>query len=266
MHIRCYTKRVKHYAIIFDLDGTAIDSPRQKLPSAGLIRAVGKLQPEYYLCAATGRVWTFAKPVLTSLHLTDPCIISAGTQICDPRSGKILWQKVIPDRALADVISVLKEFPEYKVLHNDGTEEDYFHGGVSPSAFVHTEPVYFLEQVFVPDHIAVKIYEKLQRIPDVTCVMVIAQKPGTRDLHVINHAATKEHAVAELIQRIGVDRTNTIGIGDSHNDIHLFRGVEKKIAMGNSIKELKDMADEIIGTAADDGLATYFKRLSFYNE
>lgn len=82
---------MKKHAVIFDLDGTAIDSPKQKFPSKKLINAIDRLKEKYYFCAATGRVWTFAKPVLQGLHLTDPSIISAGTQICDPVTGKILW-------------------------------------------------------------------------------------------------------------------------------------------------------------------------------
>jgi hydroxymethylpyrimidine pyrophosphatase-like HAD family hydrolase len=70
---------VKDNAIIFDIDGTAINSPEQKIPSEKLVRVIEQLKAKYYLSAAIGRVWSFAKHVLHGLHLTDPCIISAGT-------------------------------------------------------------------------------------------------------------------------------------------------------------------------------------------
>src|SRR5689334_14735387 len=199
---------MKQGVIIFDLDGTAIDSPKQKTPSTKLVDAIGKLEKTYYLCSATGRVWSFAKHVLQGMHLTDPCIISAGTQICNPVTGEILWQKVIPEKSLQEVLKVLQQYPDYKLLSNDGTEDDYFHGGVSPKDFKTKEPVYFLEQTFIPDTTAVEIYEKLKKIDGVTCVMVIAQKPGTRDLHILNAAATKEHAVAELLKILNVKKQN----------------------------------------------------------
>src|SRR5688572_7798491 len=126
---------MKKRVIIFDLDGTALDSPSQKVPSAKLIDAIGQLEDKYYLSSATGRVWSFAKHVLQGMHLVDPCIISAGTQICNPTTGEILWQKVIPEDSLEQVLSVLQQYPDYKLLHNDGTEDDYFHGGVSPQNF-----------------------------------------------------------------------------------------------------------------------------------
>lgn len=252
---------MKNRAIIFDLDGTALDSPGQKMPSDKLVKAVANLKDTYYLSAATGRVWSFGKHVMQGMHLVDPSIISAGTQICNPVTGDILWQKVIPDKSLENVLHVFRQYPEYKLLHNDGTEDDYFYGGVSPKDFVAKDPVYFLEQVFVPDRTAVEIYEKLRKIEGITCVMVIAQKPGTRDMHVLNEFATKEHAVAELLNILHIKKENTIGIGDSHNDVHLFNAVEYKVAMGNAIQELKDRADKVIGPASEDGLAEYLLTL-----
>lgn len=47
---------MKNKAIIFDIDGTAINSPAQKTPSKQLIKAVREIEKDYYICAATGRV------------------------------------------------------------------------------------------------------------------------------------------------------------------------------------------------------------------
>lgn len=256
---------MKNYAIIFDLDGTAIDSPDKKLPSQKLIDAVAQVKESYCLSAATGRVWSFAKPVLQSLKLVDPSIISAGTQICNPVTGEILWQKVVNEDSLREVIELLKQYPEYKLLYNDGTENDYFYGGFFPQDFTAKEPVYFLEQVFVPDSIAIEIHNKLNQVKGVVCVMVVAQKPGCRDLHIINSSATKEHAIAELLKILKITRENTIGIGDGHNDIHLFNAVNYKVAMGNAVPALKEIANEVVGSVKDDGMAEYLKTLNRNN-
>lgn len=248
-------------AIIFDLDGTAIDSPEQKLPSDDLVKEVKRLGDKYFFCAATGRVWTFAKPVLQALNLKDLSIISAGTQICNPSTGEIVWQKNLEQEALGEAISVFRQYPDWKLLYNDGTEDDYFNGGVFPDKFVNKEPVYFLEQVFVPDETAKEIYQKLVDIKGVAAVMVVAQKPGCRDIHVINSQATKEYSIAELLKLLGVDRENTIGIGDGYNDIHLFNAVKYRVAMGNAVPELKKSADTIIKPANEDGMADYLRSL-----
>ena len=252
---------MKDKAIIFDIDGTAIDSPEQRLPSEKLVKAIKKIKDSYFLSAATGRVWSFAKPVLHDLNLTDPCIISAGTQICDPQSGKILWQKNIDQNALKKALKILIEYPNYKLLYNDGTQDDYLYGGYYPKNVTIDGPVYFLEQIFIPNEIAPEIHKKLLAIPEITCVKAVAQRPGMSDLHIINKSATKEHAVTELLKTINVTREKTIGIGDGHNDIHLFNAVHHKVAMANAVSVLKEKADQVIGSVKNEGLATYLQSL-----
>lgn len=248
-------------AIIFDLDGTAIDSPTQKLPTNSLIDVIQRIKDIYYLSAATGRVWTFAKPVLQGLKLTDPCIISAGTQICDPVTGKILWEKTMEESSLYKALEIFKQYPEFKLLSNDGTENDYLYGGILPKDFTVKEPIYFLEQIFVPDMIAKEICDKLNTINGIICVMVVAQRPGCRDLHIINKFATKEHTIGELLKLLHITKKDTIGIGDGYNDIHLFNAVNYKVAMGNAVPELKSVADKVIDSVKNDGMAEYLKTL-----
>ncbi len=252
---------MKSKAIIFDLDGTAVDSPVQKLPNKKLIMAIKDLHPKYFLSAATGRCWTFAKNIIQALELEDLCIVSGGTQICDPKTGEIVWQKDITSQALEKVISIFSENGQQKLIFNDYTEDDYFNGGVYPKDFDLTQRVNWLSQSFVPDELAMKLHKKLDSIEGISCVMVVSQNHGCRDLHIVNSAATKEHAITELLSRLGVNKENSIGIGDGHNDIHLFNAVGTKVAMGNAVNDLKEQADLIIGGVKQDGLAEYFETL-----
>ncbi len=253
---------MKKSAIIFDIDGTAIDSPVQKIPTERLINAVSLASQNYYLCAATGRAWSFAKPVLKGLKLIDPCIISGGTQICDPGSGKIFWQCDIEPANLDAVIAIAKQFPDQKVLFNDYTDEDYLYGGFLPKDLHINEDVYMFNIKLVPPEIAQKIVEKISLVNGLTCIKIIAQRPELNDIHILNNQATKEHAIAELINMLKIDRENTIGVGDGHNDIHLFNGVRHKIAVENAVPEIKSIADEIIGNVKDDGFAAYLETLT----
>lgn len=252
---------MKNQVIIFDIDGTAINSPVQKLPSKQLVEVINQLKKKYYFCAATGRVWTFAKGILQDLNLVDPCIISAGTQICNPQTGAIFDEKLIPNKSLKLAIKILQQNPSYKLLYNDYPENDYLFGGIDPEKFIARENVYFLEQIFVPEDIALETFQKLNMIEGITCVMVVAQKPGLKDLHIINKNATKEHAIVKLLRRLNINIKDTIGIGDGHNDIHLFNAVHYKVAVGNAVPELKERADLIVDSVENDGMAKYLKTL-----
>lgn len=252
---------MKKEAIIFDLDGTALDSPIEKLPSDELVSVVNKLKDYYFLCAATGRCWTFAKDVIGKLDLEDLCIISGGTQICNPKTGEVVWQKDISLQALSQVVKIFSKNGEQRLIFNDYTEEDYFSGGTYPRDFDVNKKVNWMSQSFVPDEKAIELHAELDKVEGITCVMVVSQEPGCRDLHIVNEEATKEHAIAELLKRIGVARENTTGIGDGHNDLHIFNAVNKKVAMGNAVEDLKNRADLVIDSVKNDGLAMYLETL-----
>lgn len=247
--------------IITDLDRTAVDSPDQKHPSERLVSAIQKLDDKYYVCAATGRSRSFALPLMQEMKLHHPCIVAGGTSIVDPTTGKLLWQQAIEAKSLTPILEIMKD-SGFKILFDDYTEEDYLCGGWSFERIANIKEAYFLELVFVPEKDAHSLAKKFHKIPNITATVVTAQRPGKCDIHIINEQATKEHAISELCKMLGVDQSRSIGIGDGHNDLHLFQGVTYKVAMGNAVKELKDASDEVIGSIQEDGLAEYFEKLA----
>ena len=60
---------------------------------------------------------------------------------------------------------------------------------------------------------------------------------------------------------LGIPKEATIGMGDGDNDTHLFKGVSKKVAMGNAIELLKLQADIICDTVDQNGLARLIEEL-----
>lgn len=253
---------MKTKALIFDIDGTAINSPEQKSPSQRLINAIRVVEDKFYVCAATGRVWPFVEHIIRALKLTDPCIISGGTQIINPVTEEILWQADMQKADCEAALKIMQQYPDYLIIYNEYTEDDYLHGGTPPDEVKLNHPVYILEQKFIPASIGPEIIAKLSMVEGVSCTLVTAQKPDMVDIHVTSRGATKEHTIGRLLEIIKMNKADTLGFGDGHNDIHLFNAVGYKVAMDNAEKELKEMADEIIGHVADDSLAEYLEKLA----
>ncbi len=202
----------KNKAIIFDVDGTVVDSPTQKLPTNRMINSFEQVRDNYYLCAATGRPWTFAKDIVQSLT-TDPCIVAGGTQIRSI-TGEVLWECDIPKEALSVIRDVIETYPEHSLLFNDYEESAYLDDkGVKTSDIEWDNPLYFLELIFVPEHRARELKDRFDQIDGVVCTMVVAQRESMKDLHITNEFATKEHAITELLKIIQVDVDQTIGVG-----------------------------------------------------
>lgn len=253
---------MRNKAIIFDLDGTAVDSPIHNLPSERLVRAVGALQKDYWMCAATGRGWSYGKDVLHALKLEDPCVIAGGTQICNPRTGEILWQKNMEMSDVEKVLEIFRRYPEEAMLFNDYTLDDYLSKNFKVKDCVVGGDVFFLELVDLPEELARNIAGELKKIKGVACIVPVGQHNKAHlDIHAINALATKEQAIGELLKIIGVEKENSTGVGDASNDLDLFSAVGDRVAMDNAVAELKMRADNVIGSIKDDGLATYLESL-----
>ncbi len=247
---------MKYKAIIFDLDGTAIPNVPNGLPSPELIEAVKEAQSSIKLCAATGRPITNAKPILSALNLKDPCVISAGTQIVNPLTDEILWEAVIEPVDVTKILEVCKPYHYEILVRNELMGE----GGaaVDRDAIDGHVNVMYIMGCAEPD--AEAILEELEKIANITAAGVTSWTHEGVDIHITHKEATKEHAVGELLNILGLDKAEVVGVGDANNDVHLFEAVGHKVAMGNGTDKLKSLADEVIDSVDDNGLAKFIHK------
>lgn len=74
-------------------------------------------------------------------------------------------------------------------------------------------------------------------------------------------SATKENAVTELSKVTGIETQDIIAFGDDYIDIKMLSVCGKGIAVRNAIKEVKEIADEVIDTNDNDGIAKYLSAI-----
>jgi Cof subfamily protein (haloacid dehalogenase superfamily) len=80
-------------------------------------------------------------------------------------------------------------------------------------------------------------------------------------LQIMSKKASKENAVQLLCNRYGIRHEEIICFGDDHNDIGLFQVSGYSVAMGNAIKDLKDICNEVTLSNDEDGVARVLERL-----
>jgi len=76
------------------------------------------------------------------------------------------------------------------------------------------------------------------------CECVCTEYPG-RDLSILDllpPGVSKGWALARLAGRLGVDRKETMAIGDNWNDVNMLEWAGQAIVMGNAAQELRTMA------------------------
>jgi HAD superfamily hydrolase (TIGR01484 family) len=248
---------VKYDAIIFDLDGTAVPSTPSGMPSKQIVDIVDKSKNDIHLCAATGRSWQMASRIINALELVDPCIVSGGAMIIDPIQETILWEETIPGEVVRKLLSIAKSHG-FDIAYAKGLDTVVNHDPHASNLSGALNVFYFMN---VPMRSADIILGEISSIPEVTVSKALSwELEGGVDLHVTNKNSTKEHAVIELCKILDIDREKAAGVGDGHNDIHLFNAVGTKVAMGNAVLELKEAADLVIKSLEEDGLADFINK------
>lgn len=81
---------------------------------------------------------------------------------------------------------------------------------------------------------------------------------GESDGEVCEAGTTKGSAIELLLDHLGADAADAIGVGDSWNDVEMFEVVGHAVAMGNAHPELKALADSVTTDVGDDGVYNAF--------
>lgn len=72
---------------------------------------------------------------------------------------------------------------------------------------------------------------------------------------------TKENAMSLICSTYKKTNKDIIAFGDDYADIEMLRFAGIGVAMGNSIEEVKKVADIVIGTNEEDGIAVYLEKI-----
>lgn len=90
----------------------------------------------------------------------------------------------------------------------------------------------------------------LEANPEITCV-----SGGFNNLEFTKRGVTKGTALLRLAKLLEIDPEATMAIGDSENDLSMIEAAGIGVAMGNAQEVVKDHADFMTGTNAEDGVA-----------
>lgn len=83
-------------------------------------------------------------------------------------------------------------------------------------------------------------------------------------IEILNRGEGKGRGLVELKRYLGLSTQDVMCIGDSENDLSMFRESGYKVAMYNAIDKLKEVADFITLRNDEDGVAFAIKKLLQY--
>lgn len=261
----------KYKLIVSDYDGTLAGVEHIVTPKVA--EAVKKwIDSGRHFVIATGRQYLMVDDDCHKLELKDPVIVRGGAEIIDPKTGNILDKEYISK----DIIEKIQDIVDSSNLFNYSMDVDdaiytnfeFRYKDVFPKIKFKDFSEFNLKDI-AKFHLKPKDDEE-PGLDDV----ITEIKTQFPELHVVathNHfgkgwdvtsvRATKLYAVVKVMEMLDLQRENIVGVGDSYNDFPLLEAAELKVAMGNGIDEIKAIADVVISSNSDDGMAELINKL-----
>ncbi len=80
-------------------------------------------------------------------------------------------------------------------------------------------------------------------------------------LEFFNKDCSKDRAIKLICQRYGIEKEETVAIGDGNNDLEMLLGAGLGVAMANASQFLKEKAKKVIASCDEDGVALFLEEL-----
>jgi hydroxymethylpyrimidine pyrophosphatase-like HAD family hydrolase len=165
----------------------------------------------------------------------------------------IVHEVLLPKEIIPKIYEVCQNLHVSSMLYNG--EEDILASDPDPNTKVLSIYVPQIE----PER-ADAVVEALKVLPGVNVQKLNAWDKRFMSIDVTSENASKLHGIVEVARILNIKTEDMIGVGDGYNDFPLLLACGLKIAMGNAVPELKEIADFVAPSVYDDGVATVIEK------
>lgn len=270
---------------VTDLDGTLLNA-KKEIPPFTVRTIQNIIENGDYFTIASARTPATVVPMLAEIPINAPAVLMNGVILFDLKKRSALKVEYIPDHAALQVVQAFEKHRRYGFLYhysrdaievhyrnlNSLCEQEFYtiRKGKAYKKFVQTENFYSLIDGKVVYFAVIGSYEELEPlsksiadIPEIDFVFykdVYAQDVYYLEIYSVK--ANKENGVRNLKRFVSCGRT--VVFGDNYNDMEMFRCADECYAVSNGVPELLQMANGIIPSNEEEGVA--HKLMEFLTE
>lgn len=254
----------KFKLIAADMDGTLLDDKYRVRPE--LLAAIEKCRARGIdLVLATGRLYPSVLPYVKDLGVTLPVIASNGAVVKDPGTGELLYHVPVDKDFAVEALRLTKSDTAQRFVN---IRDKFYTDAPEETSRMYSEAlkidfirVLNLEEAVTEDPTMVVIRDREEEIARMTellrqelgdKVYLANSKPFFLDIN--NRRISKGSAITFLCQKLQVDLSEVIAIGDGWNDLEMFRAVGMGAAVANAPDQLKKTADYVCSLPSYQGV------------
>ena len=270
---------MKYKLLALDVDGTLLGSNHSLCDRT--VDAIAEAEAAgLSVCLATGRSYVETLPTWKQLSLRrpyQPMIVIGGAMVCEPDTGRTLYQKTIPRSIACEFADALGQAGHSAMAIVDSWRYgvDYF---VTEYGDVHAAQRDWFSKMDVKVR-QVPSLAKADDMPDplrITAVVqddqaeqlatelksrfdgqlnihaIVAPNYGVTIVEAFARRANKSTALTYVAQAAGIAPAQIVAVGDDVNDLAMIRGAGLGAAMPNATEWVRKVADYSITTTLAD--------------
>jgi Cof subfamily protein (haloacid dehalogenase superfamily) len=263
--------------LALDLDGTVIDDSLTISPAvrSAIQSAIAR---GVHVAIATGRMFRATLPYARELGVRGPIVCYQGAGVFDTESGNALFEEPVPNAVAMRVYERAKRDGFHLQMYKNDRfyveEDDEYTAIYARLAGVEAIVVDSLAREFAgcgsmkvnmnADAVRIADYEPKMREYLGEEAYVTRSLPEF--LEVMNPRVNKGRALHFIADYLGIPMERTMAVGDSYNDVTMLQAAGLGVAMGSSPRELKAVAQAVVGDWRHDGVAEAIERFVLSNE
>lgn len=274
-------KNIIRTLYVSDLDGTLFN--KQKKVSNFTIDILNKFIDKGGLFTiATGRTWYGCDYKLEKIKINVPAILMNGAFLYSFSNKKYIDIKKINFNKIKQIEKILNEYNNFGFMYTyDNNKISIFYKNTNDLKYAH----YYSERAIAEckeitkvdnftdtaknkdviyfalsgeEKLIRKIWENLQNIPLLGSAIYLNIYDGLYCLEIFDYNAGKAIALQKL--KIIIRAHKVIVFGDNYNDIDMMNNADESYVPENAIDKAKEIADGVIESCDDDGVAKFIKR------
>lgn len=202
---------------------------------------------------STGRGIQTTQHLWEELELDIPMVLVNGAEIWK-RPGELLERHVLPTAGVRDLV----EFAKANEARFWGYSVESLTNNKAWSEACYEQ--HWLKFGIRHDHIPTidRLREEVRSwgLYEVTQSHVV-------NMEISQPGISKAYGIKRVCEYLGIELSQVMAIGDSHNDYHMLKAAGLGVAMANASPEIKSIADAHTTSNEDEGVALAIQRFIF---
>ncbi len=266
--------------IALDMDGTVLTDTKEITAYTKMVLEKA-MEEGIIVLACTGRPANAIPDVFAKLKGIKYAISSNGARVLDVINQQVVFEELVPVTDIREILAHLEKYDTYKEVFWDGQ------GYTSKSMFLNLGN-YFDEHMIkyiqrtrvVVEDLEEKIIEQNAPCDKVHIVFAdMCERERfelelkslgdfeyrgalSNNMEITAPGINKGTSIIKLGEILGICREEIMAIGDGMNDASMLQEVGIPVAMGNAVKELKDIAKYITSSNNEDGVAKAIEKIA----